>query len=163
VFIFGFSRRFLFPYFLQYHLLDVTALPIYSTAFFTVQERRAGSVYLDRHEVFDFFSGNRQERFIANGTASEKSGRRGRGKHGEHLSKLLRCAVALDKQVVRGQGTSRERDIPRQDRAALIEREAEKVVVVQRPIIEDIETHKPHSLCQSAQHDIGDKFHGNSP
>ena len=57
------------------------------------------------------------------------------------------------------QRTRCECAVARQDHAVLFKRNANDLVVIQRPVVEDIETQETHALRQPAQHDIGDEFH----
>jgi hypothetical protein len=67
--------------------------------------------------------------------------------------------VAIDEQVVRGERPGSQSGVPGQDHPVLLERKADYLIVIQRPVIEDIGPQEPEPLCETAQHDIGDEFH----
>lgn len=119
-------------------------------------------VDMGRHEVLYLFSGNCDEGFIAFRTASEGARKHVWWKNGKDLLHLCANIVACDKQVVVRHGPSSEAGIPRQDYPVLLERKADDVVVIDRPVVEYVEAEQPHPLREPAQHDIGDEFHKRS-
>ncbi len=116
---------------------------------------------IDWHEVFRLFSGNSDERFIAFRTASERLRKHVWWKNGKDLLHLCTDIVARDEQVVVRHGPGSEAGILRQDYAVLLERKADDVVVIERPVVKDVESEQPHPLRKPAQHYIGDEFHRN--
>jgi len=116
-------------------------------------------VDVDRHEVFYFLSGNRDERVIAFRTASERLRKNASWKCGKDLLELCADIVFCDEQVVGRQGTFSKGCIPRQDHPVLLERKTDDAVVIERSVVEDVEAQKSQTFCEPAQHDIGDEFH----
>jgi hypothetical protein len=85
------------------------------------------------------------------------------GKSRTDLPELVLNAVSNDKKIVHRQGTGSELFVPRQHHTAFLERKTDDLVIIQRPVIHDIEAKEAHALCEPAQHDIGDEFHIYSP
>src|SRR5512135_3477748 len=64
-----------------------------------------------------------------------------------------------DEHAVCCQGTSGKFRISSQDNAVLFQREADDIVVIERMVIENIESQQSHPLCELSQHDVGDELH----
>jgi len=112
-----------------------------------------------RYEVLCFLSGDRTEGIIALGTAGEGFEERFKGKGREYLVDLFLHEVAVDEQMTLSQRPVTEGLVPSQNYAVLFEREADDLVVIQRPAVKDIEPQEPHSPGKPAQHDVSDEFH----
>ena len=112
-----------------------------------------------RDKVPCFLTRDTIEGFIAPGTAGEWIEGRFKREGGEHLFHLFLYKVTFDEQMVRSQGPITEGPVPRQDYAVLFQRKADDLVVIQRPVVQDVEPQEPHPLREPAQHDIGDEFH----
>lgn len=114
-----------------------------------------------RYEVLCFLSGDPTEGIIALGTAGEWFEERFKGKGREYLVDLFLHEVAVDEQMTLSQRPVTEGLVPSQNYAVLFEREADDLVVIQRPAVKDIEPQEPHSPGKPAQHDVSDEFHKN--
>ncbi len=82
------------------------------------------------------------------------------GKEFEELVKLFTDAVAGYEYMVRCERAFGESPVARQDYAILFKSPADDLVVVEGPVIQNVQPEKSHSLCEPSQHDIGDEFHG---
>ncbi len=114
-----------------------------------------------RYKVLCFLSCDSIEGIVTLGTAGEGIEERFKGNGREYLVDLFLHEVAVDEQMVFSQRTITEGLIPRQDHAVLFEREADDLVVIQRPVVKDIEPEESQSLREPSQHDISDEFHRN--
>lgn len=137
------------------------SMPVGSFAPGTAQEQVFILVNILRNKVPRCLSGDAIARFIAFGTSGEGIEVRFKGEGGEQLCDLFLYKVTMDEQMVRGQGPITERLVPRQDHAVLFQRKSDDPVVIQCPVVEDIEPQEPHPLREPAQHDISDEFHIN--
>jgi hypothetical protein len=61
--------------------------------------------------------------------------------------------------MVASQGPITECPVPRQDHAVLFQRQSNDLVVIQRPVVQNIDPQEPHPLREPAKHYIGDEFH----
>lgn len=116
-------------------------------------------MHMDRHKVPYVFLGDCDERFIAYGTTGEGAGKLAVGKCGQYLPHLFAHVIAHNEDVVSCKGPLGESGVPCQDYAVFFERTTDDVVVIERTVIEHIESHESHSFREPAKHDVGDEFH----
>jgi hypothetical protein len=112
-----------------------------------------------RNKVTSILPCDTVERIIALGTTGEGIRARFKGNGREYLLDLFLHKVAFDEQMVLGQWPVTEVLIPGQDFAFLLERKADNIVVVKRPIIEDVEPEETEPFRERAKHDVGYNFH----
>jgi hypothetical protein len=120
-------------------------------------------MHIGRDEVFCLFPRNCDKRFITYRTAREWERDFLDRKGGKYLVQLFTYIVIIDEQVPGCQRPFSKSSIPRQDYTVLFERKADDLVVIERSVVEDIESQESHPLRESAQHNVGDEFHVCSP
>jgi len=73
--------------------------------------------------------------------------------------KLLVDEVASYQEVIPCKGTRGKAGVTRQDDAALVESEAQDLVILVRGVIKYVDPEQPHPLRKFSQHYIGDELH----
>lgn len=113
-----------------------------------------------RHEILNVLLLRGGEGLIAERTTGKEARRRRNSESVEHLPKLVVNAVMFDQEAVFRQRARGKDGVSGEDDAVLLQGEPDEPVVVQGPVIENIEPQKPQTLREPAQHDVGDELHG---
>ncbi|MBS1242759.1 MAG: hypothetical protein H6R44_514 [Nitrospirae bacterium] len=140
------------------HITHMASFPVDTAASPALEECRHCSQHMLGNPIPCNIPVQRGKLLVADRTAGQQSCR-GQGERVEYLLNLVIDMVALDQDVVPGEGAGGKTGVAGKDDTALLQGKVKDLVVREGVVVQHIKAEKTESLRETAQHGIGDEVH----